>query len=276
MPKEYQFWEQINQHLAKSLIFLESPTYVSAQSRTSLTSLSLHSFPFQNEKHLALYSVSLNHCLSWRTDKQVETRFDFYLRAYKTLQSPLDSYTLSITSIFKNYQHSPKIPPSNSDSSSSMASDQDQAQRNRLFNHEPSAGVPIPPLSPTSPTIFSGSRVQDQTGSQVREAAPGGSVAQGNPQDDHTWCGIVLIGRQPGCVLNRTLSSDTLSHILINDNLLALDIPIAAGRQDKTDNPDDSKGQAKASWKEEVKRGGTGVGDSVGGKSGDAGKEEGR
>lgn len=148
------------------------------------------------------------------------------------------------------------MPPSNSGSS------------------EPSAGVPIPPLSPTSPAIFSSSRVQVQTASQIYETAPGRSPAQGNPQHDHTSSGLVLKGCQPGCVLNRTLSSDTLSHIFIKNNLLALGIPAAAGRKERNNNPDDSKDQAKAGCKEEVKRGGAEGGDTVGGKAGDAGKED--
>lgn len=40
----------------------------------------------------------------------------------------------------------------------------------------------------------------------------------------------MLEGRQPGCVLNRKLSADTLSHILIEDNLLVLGIPVHAKR----------------------------------------------
>ena len=43
--------------------------------------------------------------------------------------------------------------------------------------------------------------------------------------------GIVLEGRQPGCVLNRALSAETLSHILIEDDLKYLGIKPAAHRR---------------------------------------------
>ena len=46
-----------------------------------------------------------------------------------------------------------------------------------------------------------------------------------------TPIGIVLEGRPPGCVINRDLSPDTLSHILIEDNLKWLGIEKARGRQ---------------------------------------------
>ena len=42
--------------------------------------------------------------------------------------------------------------------------------------------------------------------------------------------GLYLQGRAPGCRLRRELSSDTLSHILHEDNLLFLGIPLAAHR----------------------------------------------
>ena len=42
--------------------------------------------------------------------------------------------------------------------------------------------------------------------------------------------GWVLEGRQPGCILNRKLSNDTLSHILVEDNLIVLGIPINSER----------------------------------------------
>ncbi|CAF9939675.1 MAG: hypothetical protein HETSPECPRED_001853 [Heterodermia speciosa] len=46
-----------------------------------------------------------------------------------------------------------------------------------------------------------------------------------------TPTGLVLEGRQPGCVLNRDLSPDTLSHILVEDNLRWLGIEKARGRK---------------------------------------------
>ena len=149
------------------------------------------------------------------------------------------------------------MPPSNSGSSSSRASDQNQDQCNRPSSHERSAGLHIPPLSPTSPTVFSCSGVQGQTASQIREPALGRSPAQGNPQRDHTSSGLVLKGCQPGCVLKGTLSSDTLSHVLISDNLLALGIPAAAGRQGRNNNPDDAKENAKLVWKKRSREEGT-------------------
>ena len=42
--------------------------------------------------------------------------------------------------------------------------------------------------------------------------------------------GWVLEGRQPGCILERKLSNDTLSHILVEDNLIVLGIPINSDR----------------------------------------------
>ena len=46
-----------------------------------------------------------------------------------------------------------------------------------------------------------------------------------------TPMGLVLEGRQPGCVLNRDLSPDTLSHVLVEDNLKWLGIEKARGRK---------------------------------------------
>ncbi|KAL8793215.1 MAG: hypothetical protein Q9195_004151 [Heterodermia aff. obscurata] len=46
-----------------------------------------------------------------------------------------------------------------------------------------------------------------------------------------TPMGLVLEGRQPGCVLNRDLSPDTLSHILVEDNLKWLGIGNGRGRK---------------------------------------------
>lgn len=63
--------------------------------------------------------------------------------------------------------------------------------------------------------------------------------------------GWVLEGRQPGCILNRKLSRDTLSHILIEDNLIVLGIPM---------DPERSTVSTASKWK-------TNVGDGVNGAS---------
>lgn len=68
-------------------------------------------------------------------------------------------------------------------------------------------------------------------------------IAQRNRQVStgigYTRDGWVLEGRQPGCVLRRELSAETLGHILIEDNLLVLGIPVNPERKR---NQSDSEG----------------------------------
>ena len=57
--------------------------------------------------------------------------------------------------------------------------------------------------------------------------------------------GWVLEGRQPGCLLNRKLSAETLSHILIEDNLLVLGITVNPKRGSNDDDESEDRGGRK-------------------------------
>ena len=85
-----------------------------------------------------------------------------------------------------------------------------------------------------------------------------------------TPMGLVLEGRQPGCVLNRDLSPDTLSHILLEDNLRWLGIEKARGRKsglptimdlDEGKGIDDSGVKIQVTGEEEQKSGLKSAGD---------------
>ena len=82
---------------------------------------------------------------------------------------------------------------------------------------------------PSSGTIPSNSvlPVPNESGSQVQPT----TQLRSHNELGLTPIGIVLEGRPPGCVLNRDLNPDTLSHILIEDNLIWLGIEKASGRQ---------------------------------------------
>ena len=74
--------------------------------------------------------------------------------------------------------------------------------------------------------------------SDPKHSNPNPQPKPNKPEDNNLgFCadGLYLQGRAPGCRLRRELSADTLSHILHEDNLLWLGIPLAPHRASKRD-----------------------------------------
>ncbi|KAG7008327.1 hypothetical protein G7Y79_00006g019470 [Physcia stellaris] len=99
-------------------------------------------------------------------------------------------------------------------------------------------GKPIPSISTlaSAKTIFApptSQRTPLPLASRNRQVSTGIGL---------TRDGWVLEGRQPGCVLNRKLSAETLSHILIEDNLLVLGIPARSKRGLSDDDESEGRG----------------------------------